>query len=1756
MADWATQQVGNSSRSSELSDSPWYDDGPQSALARIPADGDRITSVAHDLNVDADLSVGGSAAEGTEDAITVTGGDLTIAEDITLTVRGDTQVNNGNRLIMDLGSTFKFDSSQATNPTDQHYYLKLGSGYYQVVVLDCNGTSAKHCTITSQAGGGNGSILTRSYGGLTGEIQATYADFSNLGSATVEGIYIDMPSPDGFFHDCTFDACGQVRLFGGHGTHRSEFLDCYWTNSLDRPTLFLADVGPSATPGYFYRCSLDEQIKANTNTWRFEDSYFHDGLDGGDAFDPPSWTGNFMRHAGTDSQGQLQVKSVMSDTYVFQAGTHPNGRAFKLDLSDGDVTLSGCIIEHPDGAVGDFVLDDAEAGANKATITGCILLPNSSGAGPGGFLNLLSNHSTETFEVYHNTVVSTDVGETGVAGWGETSPGVADTVTAVKSNLIWTPNGETAGAKSVRRNNTSTPTQDVISPGGWDYNWGWNLAVGSEGNGFHDQDADSPDMFSVVPTDSNGGSGDPLFVDSTRNLASWGQSEEGTDGSVGAALAVLQANPTKIMGLRRWVIEGFTPRNIALKDAGHDGETIGAVAFMTGWATQQAGDWSRSSEFSDSPWYDNGVQSSWAGIPGVEHRLSDLAHALNVDVDTIVGISPAEASNFGWNRDWGVTDPDPAINWSAGSLTLAQDVTFTVRGDVDRYTTTPSLPVTMGAGSSFILDSSQAAAPGSTQYRANQCKFTCNGTEAKPCTINGNGGGAAANGRLHTQNASATTGIIATWTTFKNLGEAADTDGVNMRSSPVSLIDCRVEDSAPLWMSHLAEDEDLILRRLTITGSLGAVSIEYIQCDPKTTATRDIDDLVVDKAIRYFGPGGATVDNCIFGGGWGVLNSTHFFWEHMKNCFTWLPDSNAGGGRSPVNTVLFQDSFVYAQYAGNQHYMSVGGPTHLIEDRVFDGIIWDNEIASGSGDCILGQSPATKTVYVRNCIVCKGAGTLGVGALTSLLGNADTTMSFEHNTHWGHAVVGETYTGHAGMLTAFKNNLYLGTDYKLTDYAGGSTVEDLVTAANCDYNSGYQATAGSNGKGYNKLEFSSGTPGDNDIDVDPQCVDDARGLAAWDAYLGGPGTADHALAEMSKLNDPDFDPRYTVLRLTTWVKAGFAVQERSLVGAGDDGETIGAVPSTDYVSAAAGDWSDPTTWTPNGIPGPNDRITDLAHALNVDVSAIIGDSPVEASAFGFYRDWGGTDPDPVINWSGSGSLTLAEDVTLTLRGDIDKDTTSVVLPVTMGAGSSLIIDSSLAAAPGSTQYRTNQCKFTCNGTQVKPCTINGNGGGAAANGIVWTEWLTSNTAITATWTTFKNLGEAADELGLYMRVGDVSMTDCRVEDSAGIGIGGLLETSDLILERFTVKGSLTSYSIQSIGAEYKTTGIRRIDRLVLDKAIQYLGPGGATIDNSIFNGAWSGLTSLTYTWEHMKNCFMWLPDSNSGGGWGQARTVLFQDCFVYAQYAGNQHYTAVGLTGTLIEDRYFDGIIWDNELAGGSGDCILAGSPAGKTTYVRNCIVTKGASGGGAGTLITLLGDADTTVSMEHNTHWNGAAVGETYAGHAGMLSSYRGNLYLGAAYKLHDSGVDDSVPDLIAAADCDYNSGYQATTGSNGKGYDHLEFSSGTPGDNDLDEDPQCVDDSVGLATWDASLGGPGTGDNAYAEMAKLNDPDFDPRYTMSNLMAYMRENYRPLNSAMATAAHDGTTMGAVAFATGGKTTVRDPVADPVNELVRDLVY
>lgn len=210
---------------------------------------------------------------------------------------------------------------------------------------------------------------------------------------------------------------------------------------------------------------------------------------------------------------------------------------------------------------------------------------------------------------------------------------------------------------------------------------------------------------------------------------------------------------------------------------------------------------------------------------------------------------------------------------------------------------------------------------------------------------------------------------------------------------------------------------------------------------------------------------------------------------------------------------------------------------------------------------------------------------LGTGTPLSLTGASSPAIDFSNNTMYmsegqtsfpGAADFGAFETEQTGNLTGtvnYYNNLFADQNTNpggTTDFECHITLRNAVgtqiTLADFNGHAGYNnaGTYGATTIGYYQSRSNTTfTAGTNDVHADPLFVDKTRALATWDASLGGPGTAAHAIAEMLKANGYNgatFNAGYTPAALLTYVKAGFQPSGAGATaynGTGQGGANIG-----------------------------------------------------------------------------------------------------------------------------------------------------------------------------------------------------------------------------------------------------------------------------------------------------------------------------------------------------------------------------------------------------------------------------------------------------------------------------------------------------------------------------------------------------------------------------------------------------------------------
>lgn len=561
-------------------------------------------------------------------------------------------------------------------------------------------------------------------------------------------------------------------------------------------------------------------------------------------------------------------------------------------------------------------------------------------------------------------------------------------------------------------------------------------------------------------------------------------------------------------------------------------------------------------------------------------------------------------------------------------------------------------------------------------------------------------------------------------------------------------------------------------------------------------------------------------------------------------------------------------------------------------------------------------------------------------------------------------------------------------------------------------------------------------------------------------------------------------------------------------------------------SNADGAWSTAATWTScgGGSPGIGDTAS-ITHAVTVSGNTTVGTSPAGGNT--------------VVTVSGGGSLTVNSSISLTVRGGMEFSSNIF----TLSAGSILEFDASNATTPLSQKYELrlgtghNQTpQLIANGTSGSHVTIRSNSGG----GNAWINdgtgpWLRGAGTLDLNYVDFLRMGDSSNRAirTSPSNSGDsVKILNCTFDTTGGIGgtynLNTDLGTFRIEDTNFTNTAATEAWRLEN--ATSYTSGTRTVLRNVFDKHVLFYTPGGFTIEDNYFHEA---LASTDGQWTTFRHNFVRLTNSYNEV---LLRGSTYRNFWYWDEPTQtNPHFTQAPLYTLTV-----DGDIFESDGTGaGEGDCILGDVPgAARTLTVQNCIVLPNANGANSGTLVSLLGNANVTLAMNHNTGLVGTqgllAVGETYTGHAGMVTSYKSNIAYDTSargYHILDSGTNDSVSDLITSTNANYNNAYNLLAGSNLKGYNNLEFSSGSPGANDLAVNPNFVDSSRDFASWDSSLGGAGTDSNAITELRKRGLSGFNSNYTTQNLIAYVRAGFAPQNASLQNAGHDGVTIGAVEY-------------------------
>lgn len=273
--------------------------------------------------------------------------------------------------------------------------------------------------------------------------------------------------------------------------------------------------------------------------------------------------------------------------------------------------------------------------------------------------------------------------------------------------------------------------------------------------------------------------------------------------------------------------------------------------------------------------------------------------------------------------------------------------------------------------------------------------------------------------------------------------------------------------------------------------------------------------------------------------------------------------------------------------------------------------------------------------------------------------------------------------------------------------------------------------------------------------------------------------------------------------------------------------------------------------------------------------------------------------------------------------------------------------------------------------------------------------------------------------------------------------------------------------------------------------------------------------------------------------------------YAIVSHVYNPHQAGVGKD--VITDGVNPVLITDNAWFGtgvdGDGECLSDARVATAEYHVLRNLFLRNAGLNSPGDIASLY-DQCGKLTIEHNTFFSGdqALIQHSEGANtpAGSIRSLRSNIawcdpsqtasrgIYGPriiADVLHYGDPAAGTLDVVAPGMADYNAGYGLASGNAGEGYES-NFSV-APGAHDLfSTDPGFANVNATPLAWAIDQGATSSESPLDQAAALLAWIQADPTRTRLGLLPYLRAAMTPTNATLATAAHDGTTMGAVAIA------------------------
>jgi hypothetical protein len=560
----------------------------------------------------------------------------------------------------------------------------------------------------------------------------------------------------------------------------------------------------------------------------------------------------------------------------------------------------------------------------------------------------------------------------------------------------------------------------------------------------------------------------------------------------------------------------------------------------------------------------------------------------------------------------------------------------------------------------------------------------------------------------------------------------------------------------------------------------------------------------------------------------------------------------------------------------------------------------------------------------------------------------------------------------------------------------------------------------------------------------------------------------------------------------------------------DEGEPLEPTESQEpgtmatITSAQAGFADVGSTWVGGVAPGASDDII-LAHSVTFRNNTTLAGLVINAG----------------------GVFIKGVDVVITMNGNIvQQNSNRLQIDWLEGGGMEFGNGGFTFGTPS--QYPGSIPSFRVRGTEEKPCFLRTATGGTRAyfsgtstyHGLMDCEWLNVSE--------FDNGSGVAHTSSLNSdgSVGNSSLirfVNCTFDNCGRFSFSGYGPHARSTVQNSKFTNCLGDRAFHSEAVwPMSEGGIRLFDGVIAETRVNFNNPRDFSVRNCTLNGFQTSSPDGEDGLAQFKNNMIFLPDNGDPlicASLSEDNVVIYTDVdktnahfWEIGNYADITTYT---ISGLIIE---FLGNDTD-------GDGHIVSVPSVPTTInFERVIVLPNGAGNTSATLASLLGNANVTANFRKSTIHTGSnggiAVGETYAGHPGMVGECVDCIAwdtAGRGYLMFDSGVNDSVTDLIAASDFDYNCAHNIAGFSN-----NLEFT-GTPNQNSITENPQFKDPTRDFRSFDVANGGDGNVTNALSRW-------FAGNYIPQQFIDYIHEGFTPQNAALQGAASDGGDIGAVA--------------------------